>query len=106
MKTIGKLWMYTPSPATIKPPQNNTAAANIALRGPTLSTQRPNTAADNPRNTIARLKIQPRFEIDQSPGVVEIAFAVAGGHDCAAVHSSWAIGLLKTLNAYTCPMHK
>jgi hypothetical protein len=38
--------------------------------------------------------------------VVEIALAVAGGHALAAVQSNWASGLLKTLNAYTCPMHR
>ena len=36
------------------------AEANMALRGPARSSQLPNTAADKPRKTMARLNIQPR----------------------------------------------
>ena len=38
------------------------------LRGPTRSTQRPNTAADEPRTTMAMEKIQPTSFRFQSPG--------------------------------------
>src|ERR1700680_4797791 len=92
--TIGRLWIDTPKPATMRPPQKRHAAANIAARGPALSTHRPKTAAERPRKTIARLKIQPRLGIVQSPG--------AG----AWTPSASDIGLLKTLNAYAWPMHK
>src|ERR1700722_4968186 len=37
------------------------------LRGPTRSTQRPNTAADEPRTTMAMEKIQPTSFRSQSP---------------------------------------
>src|SRR3981081_2065377 len=100
------MWSWTPTPATIKPPQNREAEANIAARGPADSTQRPNTAAERPRNTMARLKIQTRLAIDQSQGVAQMACAVAGEHMCCAAQSSWANGLLKTLNAYAWPMHR
>ncbi len=39
------------------PPAKQTAAANIAFRGPAFSSHLPKTAADSPRNTIAMLKI-------------------------------------------------
>src|ERR1700716_516812 len=78
----------------MRPPQKRQAAANIAARGPALSTQRPKTAAESPRNTIARLKIQPSAGIVQSPG--------AG----AVTPIAKDIGLLKTLNAYAWPMHR
>src|ERR1700736_2875953 len=99
-KTSGSMCRLTPMPATTRPPQKSDAEANIAARGPADSTHRPKTAAERPSNTIARLKIQPRLAIVQSPGVVEISFAVAGGHACCAAQSSWAHGLLKTENAY------
>ena len=76
------------------PPAKHSAAANIALRGPPSSTQRPNTAADRPRNTIAMEKIQPRSVSFQSSGA-----------DCV-MPISLVIGRLKTLNAYAWPMHR
>ena len=42
-----------------KPPDQNTAEANIALRGPLLSTQVPMAAADRPSITMAMEKITP-----------------------------------------------
>ncbi|MGY3421568.1 hypothetical protein ACVWZW_002043 [Bradyrhizobium sp. F1.13.4] len=60
---------------------------NIARRGPPSSTQRPNTAADSPRNTIAMEKIQPSSVSFQSPGA-----------DCVTP-ISLVIGRLKTLKA-------
>ena len=41
---------------------------NIARRGPTRSSQAPNTAADNPRKTMARLNTQPIVLNFQSSG--------------------------------------
>ena len=52
----------------MKPPPKQSAAANIVLRGPTRSTQRPKTAAERPRKKIARLKIQASGGWVQSPG--------------------------------------
>ena len=42
------------------------AATTPVLRGPTRSTQAPNTAADDPRKTKKRVYIQPRVLIFQS----------------------------------------
>jgi hypothetical protein len=42
----------TPSAATRYPPPQQQAAAIPALRGPAVSTHRPNTAADSPRQTM------------------------------------------------------
>ena len=52
----------------MKPPPKHSAAVNMALRGPPSSTQRPSSAADNPRKKMPRLKIQPRSVSSQSPG--------------------------------------
>ncbi|MFK4523153.1 hypothetical protein ABIF90_001134 [Bradyrhizobium japonicum] len=60
---------------------------NIALRGPPSSTQRPNTAADSPRKTIAMEKIQPSSVSFQSPDADWVT------------PSSLVIGRLKTLKA-------
>ena len=43
------------------------AAVNMDLRGPTVSTQRPNTAAEEPKKTMAMEKIQPTCFRSQSP---------------------------------------
>ncbi len=48
-----------PSEPTRKPPAQNSAAVNIARRGPPESTQVPNTAAETPSITIAIEKMTP-----------------------------------------------
>ena len=70
-----------------KPPAHRQPAVNIALRGPPSSTQRPNTAAEPPRNSIASEKIQPSSVSFQSPGA-----------DCV-MPMSLVIGRLNTLSA-------
>ena len=93
---------------TRKPPLKHIAEANIALRGPTRSSHAPNVAADNPRQTIAILNTQVIVGIDQSVGA---AFTASTSFDCDKARSvsacgrrdiatSFASGLLKTLNAY------
>ena len=67
----------------MNPPEKHNAAVNIAMRGPTRSTQRPNTAADRPRKTMAMEKIQPSSGKFQSPGAE------------AVIPSSRVIGRLK-----------
>ncbi len=69
------------------PPAQHNAAVNIARRGPPSSTQRPNTAAEPPRKTIAIEKIQPSSVSFQSSGA-----------DCE-MPMSFVIGKLNTLNA-------
>ncbi|HEY1883760.1 MAG TPA: hypothetical protein VGG51_12045 [Candidatus Cybelea sp.] len=83
-----------PRLATTKPMQKQSAATNIAARGPARSTHLPNTADESPRKTIAMLKIQPIGGTDQS---------VAAG---AVMPIACDIGLVKTLNAYTSPMQR
>ncbi len=48
-----------PSAPTRKPADQATAAATIARRGPPVSTQVPNTAADRPSITMAMEKTMP-----------------------------------------------
>src|SRR5581483_6427458 len=59
-------WRYTPSAETRKPPPQQHAATAPAFRGPSRSSQAPNRAADDPRNTKNRVNIQPRVLIFQS----------------------------------------
>src|ERR1051325_6960679 len=51
-----------------KPPPQQNAATTPAFRGPSRSAQRPNTAADEPRNTKNSVNIHPSVLIFQSPG--------------------------------------
>src|SRR6185503_15165553 len=88
------MWLYTPIAERKNPPAQQRAAVNIARRVPPSSTQRPNTAADPPRNTIAIEKIQPSWVSFQSPGADWV------------MPISLVIGKLKTLSAYACPMHR
>ncbi len=83
-----------PSALTKNPPLKHTAEVNIALRGPTRSIHRPNTAADSPRNTIATWNRWAMVPCFQSP---------AAG---ALIPTSVVIGILKTLNAYAWPMER
>ncbi len=59
---------WTPTAETKNPPAKHNAAVNMDLRGPTRSTQRPKTADDSPRKTIAMEKIQPTSFRFQSVG--------------------------------------
>ena len=68
-------------------PAKHSAAVNIARRGPPSSTQRPKTAAEAPRKTMAKLNIQPSSVNFQSPGA-----------DCV-IPRSFVIGKLNTLKA-------
>src|SRR5882757_679987 len=83
-----------PTAETKNPPEKHSADANIDLRGPTRSTQRPKTAADEPRKTMAIEKIQPTSFKFQSPGAVCVS------------PMSLVSGRLKVENAYACPMHR
>ena len=70
-----------------KPPPKQSAAVNIALRGPTRSSQVPVKAAANPRNTMAMEKIQPSSVSFQSSGADSV------------MPISLVIGRLNTLKA-------
>ena len=84
--------METPRAATKNPAAKKTAEANIALRGPAFSTHLPPKAAESPRQTIARLKIQPRV----------VSFQSSGAESVRPIN--FDIGRLKTLKLYACPM--
>ena len=57
-----------PSAERKKPPLQQHAATTPALRGPSRSSQGPNTAADDPSITKNSVYIQPRVLTRQSPG--------------------------------------
>ncbi|MBS1226577.1 MAG: hypothetical protein H6R32_511 [Candidatus Aminicenantes bacterium] len=61
-------WRWTPRAEMKKPPPQQNAAATPALRGPLRSSQRPKTAAEEPRKTKKSVYIQPSVLIFQSPG--------------------------------------
>src|ERR1700728_4361549 len=82
-------------PARIKPLLKQTAATNIALRGPARSTHLPPNAAESPRTRMARLKIHP------SSGTVQSTPGFG-----AVMPIACDIGLVKTLKAYASPMQR
>ena len=57
-----------PTADTMNPPPKHSAAMNIERRGPTRSTQRPNSAADSPSTAIAMENVQPTSVNLQSDG--------------------------------------
>jgi hypothetical protein len=79
--------MATPAAETRNPPPQHSAAVNIARRGPPSSTQRPHSAADRPRTTMAIEKIQPR----------SVSFQSSGADRVIPIRRD--IGRLNTLNA-------
>ena len=74
----------TPAAATMKPAPKQLAEINIALRGPTVSSHLPKSAADNPSTAMAIENIYPT------------CFALHSEPSAAGNASS---GFLKTLNA-------
>jgi hypothetical protein len=52
----------------MKPPPKHSADTNMALRGPTRSTQRPNSAAERPKMAMAMENVHPTSLRFQSPG--------------------------------------
>src|ERR1700761_9266918 len=78
-----------PAAATRNPEPKQVAAANIALRGPAVSSHRPNRAAESPSTAMAN-------EMN-SPSSVRF-------HAATSATFSASSGFLKILNAYTCPI--
>src|SRR5215472_5079575 len=94
------------APST-SPPHQHTAATTPALRGPARSSQPPQTAAAEPRNTKNSVNIQPRLEMRQSQVVVKSSpTSVMSGHatDLSTVRARDK-GSQNTLNPYAMPMH-
>src|SRR6266852_3645478 len=102
-------WRCTPSAEMRKPPPQQKAATTPALRGPSRSSQRPNTAADEPRNTKKRVYIQPRVLIFQSHVVAKMR---AKNPRSAPQATGWVMpmarlsGSQNTLNPYAIPMDR
>src|SRR5271169_2301986 len=62
-----QIWcVLTPIAEITRPPHQHIAATAPALRGPTRSSQPPQRAAEEPRNTKNSVYIQPSIEIFQS----------------------------------------
>src|SRR5258706_4396489 len=83
-----------PTAESRNPPEKHRAATNIDLRGPTRSTQRPNMAAEAPRNTMAREKTQP----------ISFKFQSCGTDWVNPI--SFVSGRLKVEKAYAWPMER
>ena len=83
-----------PTAEIMNPPPQQQAATTPALRGPSRSTQAPNSAADEPRNTKNSVNIQPSVLIFQSSG--------AG----LAMPMARLSGSQKTLNPYAMPIER
>src|SRR5258708_3401356 len=83
-----------PTAESRNPPEKHRAATNIDLRGPTCSTQRPNRAAEAPRNTMAREKTQP----------ISFKFQSCGTDWVNPI--SFVRGRLKVEKAYAWPMER
>src|SRR5262249_35759538 len=68
-----QIWWRIPPPAAItRPPHQQIADTTPALRGPTLSSQPPMSAAAEPRKTKNSVYVQPNMEIFQSQEVAVI----------------------------------
>src|SRR5215831_7944819 len=77
-----------------KPPPQQTPATTPARRGPSFSTHRPNIAADDPRKTIASVKVHVSVLTFQSSGP-DFVMPIAR-----------LSGSQKTLNPYAIPMDR
>jgi hypothetical protein len=73
--------------ANLESPIEAARGRELARRGPTRSTQRPDTLADRPRKTMAMLSTQPSEISFQSPGAESL------------MPMSFESGRLKTLKA-------
>src|SRR5260370_32486984 len=83
-----------PTAEIMNPPPQQQAATTAALRGPSRSTQAPNSAADEPRNTKNSVYIHPSVLTFQSSG--------AG----LAIPIARPSGSQKTLKPYAIPIDK
>src|SRR3954454_6654859 len=63
-------WIMTPNAETTSPPHQQNVATTPALRGPARSSQPPQMAAAEPRNTKNRVYVHPSIFNFQSHGVV------------------------------------
>src|SRR5690242_4416594 len=101
-------WVMTPTAEITRPPHQHTAAATPALRGPARSSQPPNTAADEPRNTKNSVYITVTSLTRQSQLVV-----VSASISDMSLHTTDLemprardSGSQNTLNPYAMPMHR
>ena len=102
-------WRCTPSAERRKPPPQQNAATTPALRGPACSSQRPKTAAEEPRKTKNSVYIQPSVLIFQSQCVVTARWRkliVSGQATGWVMPMAWLSGSQKTLKPYAMPMER
>src|SRR5689334_22096957 len=100
--------MYTPSAEITRPPHQHNAATNAALRGPTRSSQPPQIAAAEPRNTKNKVYIQPRVETFQSQleeNTDSMKLIVAGQSTGLLMPIAFDNGSQNTEKPYAMPMH-
>ena len=93
-------WRWTPIAEIRNPPPQQKAATTPAFRGPACSSQRPNTAAEEPRNTKNRVNIHPRVLIFQSQVVATIRWKklmLSGQEIGAVIPTARLSGSQKTL---------
>src|SRR5262245_55949838 len=91
------------------PPHQHTALTTPALRGPARSSQLPQIAAEQPRNTKKSVYIQPSVEIFQSQSVANSSPqnpTFAGQAMLCVMPSDLDSGSQNTEKPYAMPMHK
>src|SRR5580698_5370325 len=91
-----------------RPPAQQHAATTPALRGPTRSSQPPQSAADTPSTTKNSVNIQPMLAMRQSQVVVNSSCAsdMSGQALDAVIPSARDSGSQNTLQPYAMPMQR
>src|SRR3984957_5830373 len=92
-----------------RPPDKHRGATKPALRGPDRSSQPPQIAAAEPRNTKNKVNIQPRSATLQSQVVVNSAVINVESAEHATglvMPIAWLHGSQNTLNPYAMPIHR
>src|SRR6185503_5894515 len=98
-----------PNAEMSRPPHQQNAATMPALRGPACSSQPPQSAAAEPRNTKNIVYIQPSIEIFQSHVVEKIVVknvASAGQGTALLIPIARESGSQNTLKPYAMPMQR
>ena len=91
-----------------RPPLQQSAATNPALRGPARSSQWPNKAADEPSRTKNKVYVQPSIETGQSQFVDVMSCRKPASEHVAGwwMPTARASGSQKTLKPYAMPMER
>src|SRR3954447_9013877 len=92
-----------------RPPHQHSAETNAALRGPTRSSQPPQSAAAEPRNTKKSVYIQPSVDTFQSQvdANTDAMKLMSAGHSTGLVMPiAFESGNQNTLKPYAMPMQR